>query len=70
MAKTFKQLYIEEVEKPTPFQLFIKQICEITHRSEHTVRMWVRGSHQPDNLTKATLAKHFGCTVQELFPEN
>lgn len=39
--KTFRELYDEELRKPTAAQQFIRDVSELTHRSEVTVRFWL-----------------------------
>ncbi len=68
-SKTFKQLYVAEVRKPTPAQKFIAEVAKITCKTELTVRMWIYGRQSPDDLTKYVIAQHFGGSVKELFPE-
>ena len=41
--KTFRELYDEELRKPTAAQQFIRDVSELTHRSEVTVRFWLSG---------------------------
>ena len=70
---TFKRIYDtyknEAVRKPTPAQEFIKEVAQLTHCSEVTVRAWVYNpAHQPDKLTQSVLAQHFGIPEAELFP--
>lgn len=69
---TFKQFYLKAKARkrvvPTNAQLFIKEIADYTHKSEQTVRMWLSGTQQPDELTKAVLATKFKTPANELFP--
>ena len=52
--KTLKELYLEEKEKPTPAQLFVTRIAEITCREESTVRQWLSGIQTPNQRAKRT----------------
>lgn len=66
--KTFREIYIAEGNKPTPRQVFLSEVAELTKKSEATVRQWLSGNQSPDALTQEVLAKHFNTTPQELFP--
>lgn len=72
---TFKEIYAEVKNKPkpdTPVKAFIKEVCEVTKKTEVAVWRWLSdkegSSSVPDALTQDVLAKHFGTTPQELFP--
>lgn len=65
---TFLDLYRMEGEKPTPRQAFIAEVARVTKKAETTVKQWVRGMVVPDELTIDTLAKHFNCDPDSLFP--
>jgi len=65
---SFIQLYQEAKEKPSPKDLFIHQVSEVTHRSESTVKKWVIGNTAPDINTMIVLAHHFDTPVEILFP--
>lgn len=65
---TFLNLYEAAKKKPNPGAIFIKEVAELTHRSENTVRMWIWGRQQPDDLTKEVIAKHFNVSPDTLFP--
>lgn len=67
--KTFKELYDEELRKPTAAQKFVSEISELTHRSEVTVRMWLSGRQVPDELAQTIIAKKFNVDVKSLFPK-
>lgn len=70
---TLKELYAKAKEQPkpdTPAVAFVKEIAEVTKKSEMAVRRWLGdGGVTPDALTKEVLARHFGTTAHELFPE-
>lgn len=73
---TLKQLYAKAKEAPkpdTPAIAFVKEIAEITKKSEPAVRRWLSDSDScscyPDALTQEVLARHFNTTVEDLFPE-
>lgn len=67
--KSLKELYLEEKEKPTPAQLFVARIAEITCREESTVRQWLSGVQTPNQRAKERIAAAFGVDVNILFPE-
>lgn len=67
--RTFVDLYAEERKKPTASQMFIKNIAELTHRSENTVRMWLSGQQVPDELVQSIIAKEYGVSASSLFPK-
>ena len=54
----------------TPAAAFIREISEVTKKSEIAVRRWLSGETEPDALTQEVLAKHFDTTPQQLFPKN
>ena len=68
--KTLKELYLEEKEKPTPAQLFVTRIAEITCREESTVRQWLSGIQTPNQRAKERIAAALGLDVDVLFPES
>lgn len=65
---TFAGLYEAAKKMPSPGAIFIKEVAELTHRSENTVRMWIWGRQQPDDLTKSVIAEHFKVSADTLFP--
>lgn len=38
---TFKELYQQTKEQPSPAQVFIREIADATCREESTVRQWL-----------------------------
>lgn len=68
MKKTFKELYDERKNKPTPAQEFIAEVASITHRTETTVRLWLCGQQKPDALACSIIAEHFDVPAEGLFP--
>ena len=66
--KTFKELYDEELRKPTAAQKFVREVSELTHRSEVTVRMWLSGRQVPDELAQTLIAARYKVDVTSLFP--
>lgn len=68
--KTFRQLYEEELSKPTPAQRFVAEVAALTMRSETTVRMWLQGNQTPEPLVRKAIADKFGVDASHLFPSN
>ncbi len=66
--KTFKELYEDELRKPTAAQEFVNEVSEITHRSKVTVRMWLSGRQVPDELAQTIIADRYNVDVKSLFP--
>lgn len=52
-----------------PATAFIREIMEVTKKSEIAVRRWLSGETAPDALTQEVLAKHLDTTPEELFPK-
>lgn len=67
--KTFRELYDEELRKPTAAQRFVKDVAELTHRSEVTVRFWLAGRQVPDELAQSIIAAKYDVDVNYLFPK-
>lgn len=67
--KTFRELYDEALNKPTAAQQFVKDISELTHRSEVTVRFWLSGRQVPDELAQTIIAEKYDVDVKHLFPK-
>ena len=65
---SFRDLYKYECDKPTPRQSFIAEVARVTKKAEATVKQWANGIQTPDELTRQTLAVHFNCDPDELFP--
>lgn len=66
---TFREAYLEERSKPTPSQIFINQIAEVTCRETSTVRQWLSGIQAPNAKAKQRIAAFLNRTIEELFPE-
>lgn len=71
---TLKEMYAEARKQPIPqypANAFIREVAEVTKKSELAVRRWVgegKTACVPDALTQEVLAKHFNTTPEELFP--
>ena len=68
MQKSFTELYKEQTAKPSPAQVFITEMAELTRRKPWTVRGWTSGRTYPSPLEQETIAEHFGIPVHVLFP--
>lgn len=62
------ELYKRVKSKPTPCELFIKEIAEVANRAESTVTKWVLGLAVPDINVRQKLSEHFNIPVDILFP--
>ena len=62
------ELYKRVKSKPSPCELFIREIAEVTNRAESTVIKWVLGFAVPDVNVRKKLSEHFGIPVDILFP--
>lgn len=67
LAERYEQAKRQKRALP-PAQAFVKNVAEVTKKSEIAVRRWLAGTIVPDALTQDVLAKHFGTTPDELFP--
>ncbi len=65
--KTFRDYYLEEKNKDTPKDVWLKKIAEKTCSSKATVLGWANG-RVPDKLTQKTIAKLLKARPEELFP--
>ncbi len=70
MTKSFKELYFEQKNLPTPAQAFLEDVALVTNRSITTVRMWISGTQIPDHKTLKILANKFDTEPHLLFPDN
>lgn len=67
---SFRELYAEYRDQPTPAQAFVAEIARITKRAENTVIAWTKGQQKPDALAIDHIAEHFGVDPETLFPNN
>ena len=65
---TFKELYQQTKEQPSPAQVFIREIADATCREESTVRQWLSGTQVPNAKAKERIAEILRKPVSELFP--
>lgn len=68
---SFCKLYKEmtAAERPLPSQKLIKELSELTKKSEMTVRGWACG-RMPAPLEQEIVAKRLGIPAHILFPAN
>ena len=52
-----------------PKDELLEEIAEISGRLPSTVRTWCLGQNTPPPYIKEKIAKHFGTSVETLFPE-
>lgn len=65
---SFRDLYIEHRDKPTPAQTFVNEVARITDSSPNTVRAWRNGTQVPERIKQRQIAEHFGVDIESLFP--
>lgn len=68
-TKTFRELYYETKEQPTPTQLFLEDIAKLSRCKVATVRSWALKKVIPGKLTQAVVAQHLGIPADKLFPK-
>lgn len=67
---TLLELYqkAKNQERPVaPATAFIREVAQVTKKSEIAIRRWLSGETEPDALTQEVLARHFNTTPEELF---
>lgn len=68
LSERYEQI---KTESPvSPARAFLREVAEVTKKSELAVRRWLSGETTPDLLTQEVLAKHFNTTPEELFPKS
>lgn len=56
-------------ERPVaPKTAFVRKIATLCKVSEQTVRMWIQGVQEPDELKKEVISKDLGIPAETLFP--
>lgn len=65
---SFRDLYIEHRNQPTPVQVFVNEVARITESSPNTVRAWRNGAQVPERIKQRQIAEHFGVDIEALFP--
>jgi hypothetical protein len=68
IRKSLVELYDEAKAQPTPAQVFVSELAQLTHKHPITVRAWLYGTQCPDSLTQSVIADHFGVEADGLFP--
>ena len=66
--RTFASLYRKRLNEPSPAAKFVREIAELTHRSEQSVRKWIAGECTPELKVMLILERHFNIPFDELFP--
>ena len=69
---TLAQLYDRAKQEPkpaTPSAAFVREVANVTKKSEVAVYRWLNGTAIPDALTQDVLARHFNTTPEALFPK-
>ena len=67
---TLKEIYETKKNELSPAQLFIALLAKITCRKETTVRQWLSGIQEPNDLAKKRISTELGSPVEELFPSS
>lgn len=67
LTEMYKKAKAQEKVK-SPALAFVKEVMDVTKKSEVSVRRWIAGTVVPDELTQDVLARHFGTTADKLFP--
>ena len=65
---SFKELYENIPNTPSPKARFISEVAELTHKKETTIKMWLCNYYAPDELTTQIIAEHFNVEPSTLFP--
>ena len=64
---SLRELYEELRKQPSPSRKFIKELAELTNRSELTVRLWLTGHHEPEPLIAQLIAKTYDLDPDTIF---
>lgn len=64
------ELYKEKQKELTPANQLIKQIQEVTGRSEIAIRFWLAGKSKPEPLVARIVAEALGIDPDYIFPNN
>lgn len=67
---TLKEIYETKKNELSPAQSFIALLAKITCRKETTVRQWLSGIQEPNDLAKKRISTELGIPVEELFPSS
>lgn len=66
---TFKEHYKRAKAMPSPCQMFIKDIAQLTNRSEICVKKWLGGNYNPSKDTQQIIAEYLKEPAENLFPQ-
>lgn len=67
---TFRGYYFTLPEKSeSPRAKFIREMSELCHVSEITVRCWIAGEYRPDSLKRSLIAEKLGVNAEILWPD-
>ena len=66
---SLREMYDELRKEPSPSRKFIRELAELTNRSELTVRLWLGGHHEPEPLVTQIIAKAYDVDPSALFPK-
>lgn len=61
-------LYKEKMQQLSPGRQLIKDLMDVTGRSEVTIRMWISGKFQPEPIIQNIIAEKLDIDVDYLFP--
>lgn len=64
------ELYKEKQKELTPANKLIKQIQEVTGRSEIAIRLWLSGKSKPEPLVQRIVADALGIDADYIFPDD
>lgn len=67
---SLREMYDELRKQPSPSRKFIRELAELTNRSELTVRLWLTGHHEPEPLITQIIASAYGLDPNTLFPKS
>lgn len=69
IMNNFWQVYADKVRQSNPAQDFIREVAEVSGRSEWSVRRWIYSGQVPDHAARKLIAEHFGVDEIEFFNE-
>lgn len=62
-------LYREKMQQLSPAKQLIKDVMDVTGRSEVTVRMWLGGHFKPEPIIQKIIADALNLELDGLFPD-
>lgn len=68
---TFRSYYdsLPPQERKSPKKEFVTEIATLCKCAESTVRAWLSGTQQPDQLKRSIIAKYLNKPEEMLFPK-